>query len=291
MRMSFLACLRGGIRGIRTVTAGSGRDPLRTTGTRPPDPVQYPRPPLAPRPPLFPVRTARRPYGRRHAVRGEGRGMAAHHPGRPPVPGLDGRCVGAVHARAALHRPPGLPEPEPPRSERGGVRDRVRSGPPGLHHQSGLRTPGLVPDPPRAPRRALGTQTRAGGTGPDSGPGRQEDPDPGLQASPDLLLVSATRLGALSQTQAQLIAQNRLENIPLSQIAEQSGVSYKALAKRRERAETRLRRAVSAGEVVIADALLRSEGLHDHERAALRLVAAAPTPGKPLSHRPLPQAS
>src|SRR5699024_3514904 len=162
---------------------------------------------------------------------------------------------------------------------------------PGRHHQSGRRTPGLVPDPPRAPRRALGTQTRAGGTGPDSGPGRQEDPDPGLQGSPDLLLVSAVRVGVLSQTQAQLIAQTRLEDIPLTQIAEQSGVSYKALAKRRERAETRLRRAVSAGEVVIADALLRSEGLHDHERAALRRVSAAPTRGMPLSHRPRPQAS
>lgn len=122
-------------------------------------------------------------------------------------------------------------------------------------------------------------------------PGRREDPDPGLQGSPDLLLVSAVRVGVLSQTQAQLIAQTRLENIPLAQIAEQSGVSYKALAKRRERAETRLRRAVSAGDVVIADALLRPEGMPDHERAALRLVAAAPTPAKPLSHRPLPRAS
>ena len=117
-------------------------------------------------------------------------------------------------------------------------------------------------------------------------PGRWEDPDPDVAASPDLLLVSAVRVGVLSRAEARLICRTRLENIPLPEVAEQVGVSYKTLAKRRERAEARLVAAVHAGEVVVADALIRSEDLPARVRGALRLVTAAPTRGKSLSHLP-----
>ncbi|WP_435111735.1 sigma-70 family RNA polymerase sigma factor [Nocardiopsis synnemataformans] len=126
---------------------------------------------------------------------------------------------------------------------------------------------------------------------PTGDPGRQEALDPGVQASPDLLLVSAVRVGVLSRAEACLIARTRLENAPLAAVAEQAGVSYKTLAKRRERAEARLVSAVHAGEVVVADALVRSEVPHVRERATLRLLATAPVLGKSLSHSPLPVAS
>lgn len=121
--------------------------------------------------------------------------------------------------------------------------------------------------------------------------GRQEGLDSGVQASPDLLLVSAVRVGVLSRAEACLIARTRLENVPLAEVAEQAEVPYKTLAKRRERAEARLVAAVHAGEVVVADALVRLEVPHVRERAALRLLTAVPTSGKSLSHSPLPVAS
>ncbi|WP_159944692.1 sigma-70 family RNA polymerase sigma factor [Nocardiopsis sp. FR6] len=126
---------------------------------------------------------------------------------------------------------------------------------------------------------------------PTGDPGHQEDPDPGMQGSPDLLLVSAARVGVLSQAEARLIARTRLENVSLAEEAAELGVSYKALAKRRERAEARLVAAVSAGEVVIADALVRSQGLHEQRRELRLLVAGAGIRRNPLSHRPLPRAS
>ncbi|MEE2038945.1 sigma-70 family RNA polymerase sigma factor [Nocardiopsis sp. CT-R113] len=126
---------------------------------------------------------------------------------------------------------------------------------------------------------------------PTGDPGRQEDLDPGAAASPELLLVSAVRVGVLSRSEARLIARTRLENAPLAEIAEQDGVSYKALAKRRERAEARLVAAVHSGGVVIADALIRPDDLSAHKRGSLRLLAGAPTRGKSLSHPPLPVAS
>ncbi|WP_236568031.1 sigma-70 family RNA polymerase sigma factor [Nocardiopsis sp. FR6] len=126
---------------------------------------------------------------------------------------------------------------------------------------------------------------------PSGDPGRQEDPDPGFAASPDLLLLSAVRVGVLSQAEAQMIARTRLENIPLSEFAEQTGVAYKTLAKRRERAEARLTAAVRTGDVVIADALIRTEELCAQTGETLRLLKAAPTPGKSLSNSLLPVAS
>ncbi|WP_201294720.1 sigma-70 family RNA polymerase sigma factor [Nocardiopsis sp. FR4] len=126
---------------------------------------------------------------------------------------------------------------------------------------------------------------------PTGDPGRQEGLDPGVQASPDLLLLSAVRVGVLSRAEARLIARTRLENFPLAEVAEQSGVSYKTLAKRRERAEARLVSAVCSGEVVIADALTRPEDRPACERTSLRLLATAPVLGKSLSHSPLPVAS
>jgi DNA-directed RNA polymerase specialized sigma24 family protein len=121
--------------------------------------------------------------------------------------------------------------------------------------------------------------------------GQQEALDAGVQASPDLLLVSAVRVGVLSQAEARLIARTRLENTPLAEVAEQAGVPYKTLAKRRERAEARLIAAVRSGDVVIADALTRPEDRPARERTSLRLLATAPVLGKSLSHSPLPVAS
>jgi DNA-directed RNA polymerase specialized sigma24 family protein len=126
---------------------------------------------------------------------------------------------------------------------------------------------------------------------PTGDPGRQEDPDPGVQASPDLLLLSAVRVGVLSRAEARLIARTRLENVPLAEEAAELGASYKAVAKRRERAEARLLEAVRAGEVVIADALVHGKDLPDQRSGLQLLVTGAKKRSKPMSHRPLPRAS
>ncbi|OLT26890.1 hypothetical protein BJF83_20005 [Nocardiopsis sp. CNR-923] len=75
---------------------------------------------------------------------------------------------------------------------------------------------------------------------PAGAPGQQTICHGAVAGSPDLLLVAAVRVGVLSASQAQLIARTRLENVPLTQVADELGVSYKACAKRRERAEERL---------------------------------------------------
>ncbi|MEV2279352.1 sigma-70 family RNA polymerase sigma factor [Nocardiopsis sp. NPDC049922] len=122
-------------------------------------------------------------------------------------------------------------------------------------------------------------------------PGREEIPDPGVQGSPDVLLVAAMQVGVLSRAEAILIARTRLENLPLTRVAQELGVSYKACAKRRERAEARLVAAVHAGEITIADALLRQECLLGCEPGRLSLVLNVRTHPKSMSHRPFPLAS
>lgn len=92
---------------------------------------------------------------------------------------------------------------------------------------------------------------------PDDELGQRESTGESVSANPELLLVSAVRNGVLSTDQACLIVRTRTENVPLAQVARELGVSYKAAAKRRERAEARLVAAVHAGEVTIADALTR----------------------------------
>jgi DNA-directed RNA polymerase specialized sigma24 family protein len=122
-------------------------------------------------------------------------------------------------------------------------------------------------------------------------PGRQESPDSGMHTSAELLLVSAVRVGVLSRAEAHLIARTRLENVALAEVAQELGVHYRAVAKRRERAEARLVAAVHAGEVVIADALIRPEDLPPREPGRLGLVLDARTHPKSMSHRSFPLAS
>src|SRR5262249_59662368 len=54
---------------------------------------------------------------------------------------------------------------------------------------------------------------------------------------PDFVLAAAVREGVLTPAQAELIGRNRLEGIPLAQIAAERGISHPALCNRRKRAE------------------------------------------------------
>jgi hypothetical protein len=54
---------------------------------------------------------------------------------------------------------------------------------------------------------------------------------------PDFVLAAAVRQGILTRAQAELIGRNRLEAVPLSQIAAETGISHAALCNRRKRAE------------------------------------------------------
>lgn len=126
---------------------------------------------------------------------------------------------------------------------------------------------------------------------PDEDLGRQERPDTSTSESPELLLVSGVRNGVLSTEQARLIARTRLENQPLAQIAQELGVAYKALAKRRERAEARLVAAVHAGEVTLADTLAGTGESPAQRHRGMGLVVSEKTRPTPVSHSPLPLAS
>jgi DNA-directed RNA polymerase specialized sigma24 family protein len=55
--------------------------------------------------------------------------------------------------------------------------------------------------------------------------------------------------GVLSRAQAALIGRNRLEGVPLSQIAAETGISHSALCNRRKRAEETLAAAITAGQL------------------------------------------
>src|SRR6266542_3347358 len=54
---------------------------------------------------------------------------------------------------------------------------------------------------------------------------------------PDFVLAAAVRRGILSAGQAELIGRNRLEGVPLSQIAAEQNIGHTALCMRRKRAE------------------------------------------------------
>ena len=66
---------------------------------------------------------------------------------------------------------------------------------------------------------------------------------------PDFVLAAAVREGILSRGQAALIGRNRLEGVPLSQIAAETGTSHSALCNRRKRAEAAIAAAIAAGEL------------------------------------------
>ena len=64
---------------------------------------------------------------------------------------------------------------------------------------------------------------------------------------PDFVLAAAVRKGVLTPAQAELIGRNRLEGVPLSQIAAELNMSHAALCNRRKRAEKALTGAIRNG--------------------------------------------
>jgi hypothetical protein len=64
---------------------------------------------------------------------------------------------------------------------------------------------------------------------------------------PDLVLAAAVREGILTAGQAELIGRNRLEGVPLSQIAAETGISHSALCNRRKKAEKAITDAIRSG--------------------------------------------
>ncbi|GAA3762122.1 RNA polymerase sigma factor [Salinactinospora qingdaonensis] len=80
------------------------------------------------------------------------------------------------------------------------------------------------------------------------------------EGHPDLVLVEAVRAGVISAGEAELIGQSRLGQRCLAEIAQRWGVSYKAVAKRRERAEARLVQALREGRVATRAVCSQLEG-------------------------------
>jgi len=64
---------------------------------------------------------------------------------------------------------------------------------------------------------------------------------------PDFVLAAAVRRGILSADQAELIGRNRLEGVPLSQIAAEQNIGHTALCMRRKRAEKAITDAIRSG--------------------------------------------
>ncbi|MFY7064690.1 sigma-70 family RNA polymerase sigma factor [Nocardiopsis changdeensis] len=87
--------------------------------------------------------------------------------------------------------------------------------------------------------------------------GARNESDPGLdtRGNCDLVLIAAVRGGVITASEADLIASTRLEDNVLADVAQRLGVSYKAAAKRRERAEKRLAKAIRSGDVQASTAL------------------------------------
>jgi hypothetical protein len=64
---------------------------------------------------------------------------------------------------------------------------------------------------------------------------------------PDFVLAAAVREGILSREQAALIGRNRLEGVPLKQIATETGIDLSAVYKRRKKAEKAIADAITNG--------------------------------------------
>jgi len=64
---------------------------------------------------------------------------------------------------------------------------------------------------------------------------------------PDFVLAAAVTHGVLTPAQAELIGRNRLEGIPLAQIAAEMRISHNALCNRRKRAEKAITDAIRGG--------------------------------------------
>ena len=98
----------------------------------------------------------------------------------------------------------------------------------------------------RAGQRHARTET--GWTRSRRGLGQLRDIGPELPwGHPDLVLAAAVREGILTRDQAALIGRNRLEGVPLSQIAAETGISHSALCNRRKKAEKAITDAIANG--------------------------------------------
>lgn len=64
---------------------------------------------------------------------------------------------------------------------------------------------------------------------------------------PDFVLAAAVREGILTREQAALIGRNRLEGVPLKQIAAETGIGHTALCNRRKKAEKAIADAIANG--------------------------------------------
>jgi hypothetical protein len=102
---------------------------------------------------------------------------------------------------------------------------------------------------------------------------------------PDMVLADAVHRGVLSASEAELIGGSRLGGAELHRIATDLGVAYKTAAKRRERAESRLARAVREGRVTAAG----SADAQDSPTGA-EVVGLRPSE-EPVSHPGLGRAS
>ena len=69
--------------------------------------------------------------------------------------------------------------------------------------------------------------------------------EPGTARSCESVLQTAVRAGTLTSAESELIARTRLEKVSLVALSTETGVAYKTLAKRRQRAETRLAAALN----------------------------------------------
>ena len=70
---------------------------------------------------------------------------------------------------------------------------------------------------------------------------------PDLPWGPDFVLAAAVREGILSREQAALIGRNRLEGVPLKQIATETGIDLSAVYNRRKKAEKAIADAIANG--------------------------------------------
>jgi hypothetical protein len=77
----------------------------------------------------------------------------------------------------------------------------------------------------------------------------------------DLVLAAAVQHGVISRLDASIIGTTRFENVDPRLVANQLGVGYEALMKRRRRAERRLATAIESGELGQVSDLMSSPGL------------------------------
>jgi hypothetical protein len=76
----------------------------------------------------------------------------------------------------------------------------------------------------------------------------------------DLLLAEAVRQGIISRFEASIIGTTRFEDVDARQVADELGLGYEALMKRRRRAERRLAEAIRAGDLYEISDLMSSPG-------------------------------